>query len=782
MRVPLQWLREFVELPLDARRVAEMLAQLGFPVERIEDRPRISGVVAGRIVELQKHPNADRLQVGLIDVGDAQPLTVATAAANVAAGQMIGVATIGARLPQLTIERRKMRGIESQGMMISADELALDPQWFEDGILQLGNDAAPGDDLVERFGLLEPVLDVEITANRVDAMSILGLARELAAVQGATLQLPPLTDVTPANDDSPAVLVESPDCVRFIAQRFDDVRVGTAPAWMRIRLALAGQRPINSIVDIANYVMLEVGQPLHFYDAARIDGNALIVRDARPDEALTTLDGTDRKLTPQALVIADRRAALGLAGVMGGRDSEVTPETRAIVLESATFNGARIRRMSGALGLRSAASSRHERSPAEALADLGAQRAATLLLKAGAAAHQARAFGVARSASAIEFPLRDVDRMLGFSPPPAECAEYLDRLGFTVRLHDDRLTATPPPWRRDVQLAADVIEEIARIAGYDRIEAAIPAVRAHGIESAEYRRLHAVAATLSALGYREIVTYALHGASVLQRLHSAGVDLAARSVELRNPLSEDQRYLRASLMPAMLEYFSRIDRPMRAFEIGHVFSQGHRQPIERSAVTFAFAQAREGPAWRDDHVLTLKADCERLLHAVIGGPEIEAAAHAVPGLHPGKSAVLRSGGKIVAELGRIDPRLQTAFSVRLPVYLATIYPAELPQTVPPRYAPPSKFPSTYRDLALVCNETTPAARVQAWVADAIGPLCISARAFDEYRGPQVPQGQKSLAVRVILQRFDETITDDQADAAVSQALSILASHGITLRQ
>ncbi|MGA8326607.1 MAG: phenylalanine--tRNA ligase subunit beta, partial [Candidatus Cybelea sp.] len=324
MLVPISWLREFVALPDDVAAIADRLAMLGFPVAGVERRPKISGVVTGKIAALGKHPNADRLLVAQVDVARDAPLTIATAATNVAEGQTIAVATIGARLPALTIEARTMRGVASQGMMISAEELALPGDWFEDGIMQLEPATAPGIDVVELYGLDTDVLDVEITANRPDSMSILGLARELAASYDRTLHLPPLANPGEKFGEALSVAIESPDCTRFVAQRFDDLRVVPAPAWMRIRLALAGQRPINNLVDVSNYVMLETGQPLHFYDASEIAGGRLIVRDAREGERIETLDGVQRTLSPQALVIADDERALGLAGLMGGASSEVT--------------------------------------------------------------------------------------------------------------------------------------------------------------------------------------------------------------------------------------------------------------------------------------------------------------------------------------------------------------------------------------------------------------------------------------------------------------------------
>ncbi|HEY9179719.1 MAG TPA: phenylalanine--tRNA ligase subunit beta, partial [Candidatus Baltobacteraceae bacterium] len=356
MKVPLGWLREYVDLPSDPQKVADMLAQIGFPVDAIEARPVVTGVVVGRIEALEKHSNADRLQVGKINVGNSALLTIATAATNVATGQTIPVATIGAQLPQLKIEPRKMRGVDSQGMMVSAGELALPPEWFEDGIMQLEPDLELGTNVVEYFRLSEAVLDVDVTSNRVDAMCMVGLARELAAYQGVALREPQPREVMPDGASGARVSIESNDCRLFAVQQFSNVRAGSSPAWMRIRLALAGQRPINNLVDISNYVMLETGQPTHFYDAAKIPHAHLIVRDARVGERLTTLDGVEHELTNKDLVIASERGPEGFAGLMGGARSEVSAETTAILLEAAIFTGSRVRRMSARHGFRSEAS------------------------------------------------------------------------------------------------------------------------------------------------------------------------------------------------------------------------------------------------------------------------------------------------------------------------------------------------------------------------------------------------------------------------------------------
>ncbi len=785
MRVPISWLREYVDLPRDAHEIADRLAMLGFPVEEIAERPTISGVVVGKIVTIEKHPNADRLQVCMVDAGGETPLQIATAATNVAVDQVIPVATIGARLPHLTIEPRKMRGVESQGMMCSAEELALPAEWFEDGIMQLDATTPLGINVVDLFGLDDAVLDVEVTSNRVDAMSVIGLARELAASYGAPLRLPSFENPGTAEEPAgaaPRVTIESPDCTRFVAQRFDGVRVGDAPVWMRIRLALAGQRPISNLVDISNYVMLETAQPLHFYDASRIQDAHLIARDAREGETLVTLDEVERTLTPLALVIADAAGALGLAGLMGGAASEVRAGTTAIVLEAANFEGVRVRRMSMQIGLRSEASSRHEKTLAPALTEIGAARAAQLLVQLGARAYRPRAFGADLvPAPAIELPVRDVERLLGLKLDATRISQHLERLGCTVTPGEHTLAVTPPAWRRDLVIAADLIEEVARVEGYDTIAAIEPSVPSHDIPSAQYDLETKLAATLASLGYHEILTYSLQGQSVLDKVARAGITPSHDRVEVRNPLSEDQRYLRWALAPGMLEYAARIDAPVRFFEIGHVFAR-ERSVGEISMLTFGFAvEPNDEPAWRDTHFLRLKGDCEALLRAVCG-ITVEATRDTRAGLHPGKTAVMMHDGREVANFGKIDPRVAHSFGVRLPVYVCNIFLEHIPEYRTPRYHPPSKFPSTARDLALVINLDVTAEQVSSVTRRAIGALCLGVRAFDEYRGPQVGEERKSLAIRATIGRYDATITDEEADAAIGRAIDALREElGATIR-
>ena len=745
---------------------------LGFPVAEIVRRPKITGVVTGRITTLEKHPNADKLQVAQIDIGDDAPLTIATAATNVAAGQTIAVATIGAQLPGLTIAARTMRGVASQGMMISAEELALPAEWFEDGIMQLESGVEPGLDVVELFGLDTLVLDVEITTNRPDSMSIVGLARELAASYGVALRLPPLANPGQAaapTGEMPAVSIESRDCHRFVAQLIDGVRVADAPAWMRVRLALAGQRPINNLVDVSNYVMLETGQPLHFYDARSIRGRRLIVRSAHDGEEIVTLDGVTRMLTPQALLIADEERALGLAGLMGAAASEVNPETTAIVLEAATFDGARVRRMSQALGLRTEASARHEKSLAPALTDLGAARAATLLRDLGATIYKPHAHGVEPARPAvITLKIADVGRLLGLPVGVQTAEHHLAALGCEVeRISAESLAVTPPPWRRDLAIAADLIEEIARIEGYDAIPVVVASVAPHEISSAAYVLEARIAQTLKGLGYREIVTHSLRDAG---------------AVEVRNPLSEEQRFLRGSLLPGLLEYLGSYNVPLRVFEIGEIFGMREDGLVERWQLAFGFsAPTLDEPSWHDSHFLALKSDCEALLRDVTGrGVEMAPASPA--GFHPGKTAAIILDGREIGYLGRSDPRWAKSNDLQHPAYLCTLDLGLLPAHRTPRYRAPSRFPSTYRDVAVVVDTTVSAREIELAISKALGSLCTGVRVFDEYRGSQVDAARKSLAARVTLQRFDTTITDEEADAAVARLLDALhAQFGAEIR-
>ncbi|MEA2786514.1 MAG: phenylalanyl-tRNA synthetase beta chain, partial [Candidatus Eremiobacteraeota bacterium] len=762
----------------NAGEIVAKLAALGFPVDDVETRPKLTNVVVGRITKLERHPNADRLQLCTIDVGGPNTLLIATAATNVAEGQTVPVARIGAELAGgLTIAPRKMRGIDSEGMLISAEEIGLPGEWFEDGIMQLEPAIPLGTDAIAHFRLTDPVLDVDVTPNRPDALSIVGLARELAAAFGVALREPP-SDVqydVDGNDDA-RVTIETVDCKRFVFQRASGLRVRPAPASIRIRLALAGQRPLNNVVDISNFVMLELGQPLHFFDWNRVTGKHLVVRDARDGERFTTLDDQERTLDARAIVICDDDGATSIAGIMGGKRSEVEPATTEVLIEAATWTGPRIRRASGALKLRTEASGRFEKSLPLALADLGAARAAHLLEQEGGSVMMPHAAGKPAVAPAqVSLRAGEVERLLGFTLTDDEIERALTSLGFTVHPSTSsgqagtNFDVTPPYWRGDVAIAADLVEEVARVVGYDHVRAEVPPVAAQDIDSAEFDRETDLATTLAGLGYTEAISLSLQPGSVAETWRTNGIAID-EPVQITNPLSEDQRYMRFSIAPALLGFAARdrAVRPYRVFELGRVFADGKPEPSETVQLTALHAggdpSTSSGPFGR------LKSDVLALLRRVTG-VDARAERGTFPSLHPGKTAALRCGDAVVGYVGVVDPRLARAYDVADTTALATLFVDRLPPHATPKYSPPSKFPAVDRDLAVV----VPLDALAGDLVDAVRgeALVRSATVFDEYRGPQVGEGKKSLALRIMLQSDEKTLTDEDADAALARIVATL---------
>jgi phenylalanyl-tRNA synthetase beta chain len=671
----------------------------------------------------------------------------------------------------LTIAPRKMRGIDSEGMLISAEEIGLRGEWFEDGIMQLEPTIPLGTDVIAHFRLTDPVLDVDVTPNRPDALSIVGLARELAAAFGVALREPPAGvqyDVD-GNDDA-RVTIETVDCKRFVFQRASGLRVRPATAAIRIRLALAGQRPLNNVVDISNFVMLELGQPLHFFDWDRVAGKHLVVRDASDGERFTTLDDQERTLDARAIVICDDDGPTSIAGIMGGKRSEVEAATTEVLIEAATWTGPRIRRASGALKLRTEASSRFEKSLPLALADLGAARAAHLLEQEGGSVMMPHAAGKpAVAPAAVSLRAGEVERLLGFTLTDGEIERALTSLGFAVARSGTDFVVTPPYWRGDVAIAADLVEEIARVVGYDHVRAEVPPVAPQEIDSAEFDRETDLATTLAGLGYTEAISLSLQPGSVAETWRANGIAVDD-PVPITNPLSEDQRYMRFSIAPALLGFAARdrAVRPYRVFELGHVFASAQPEPSETVQLTVLHAGG--DPSTSSGAFGRLKSDVLALLRRVTG---IDARVErgTFPSLHPGKTAALRSGDAIVGYVGVVDPRLARAYDVSDTTALATLFVDKLPPHATPKYAPPSKFPAVDRDLAVVVALDVLAGDLVDAVRDE--PLVRSATVFDEYRGPQAGEGKKSLAVRIVLQSDEKTLTDEDADAALARIIGTL---------
>ncbi|HYM51886.1 MAG TPA: phenylalanine--tRNA ligase subunit beta [Candidatus Dormibacteraeota bacterium] len=790
MLAPLAWLRDYVNVDLAPEALAEQLTLRGMEVSGIG----ISGadwtdVVVGRLLSVERHPNADKLWLTTVDVGGGEPLQIVCGADNVRPGQLVPVARVGAVLPGgRRIERSKIRGVESQGMLCSPIELALGDD--AEGILILGTDDEHrlGSDLAPIVG--EVVLDVDVKPNRGDALSMVGLAREIAAFTGGELRLPDASvheDPTLSASDKVRVTIEdSVGCPRFTARWFEGVSNGPSPAWMQQRLLAAGMRPISAVVDVTNYVMHELGQPMHAYDGDTVPGGQIVVRRGRAGERLETIDHEVRELDDRMLVIADRERAIGLAGIMGGAGTEVTDKTTRVILESAIFHGPTIRNTARRLGLRSEASMRHEKGIGHALPRFAADRAARLIAEITGAAV---ATGIVdndpapKPVTVVELDLARTERLLGISLDADAVGSLISPLGFGAQPSGPgHLAVTVPSHRLDVTAPEDVAEEIARAYGYDRIpgplpEPALPPFRA---DPSEPR--HRVRRILAGLGLDEIVTHALIGPADMTR---SGYDPDdAGLVRVANPLGEQHSILRSTLYPSLLAALAENVRQRRTdawiFEVGKTYWMG----------------GAKGPAWaetagtgrheawhvgialmgprlpraldvdpRDADVAELKGIIEAL-HAALGAPapgfRAESAEERHPHLHPGRSGrLVGAGDRAYGSVGELDPNVAVAWDLPGSPVIAAINLPQLFELVRSevRLSPVPAAQPIDRDLAVVLPDATPLGELLRIVRASAGPMLVSARVFDAYRGAQIGPGSVSYAIALRFQ--PDTAADEK---------------------
>jgi phenylalanyl-tRNA synthetase beta chain len=827
--VPLSWLRDFVELELTPEQLAERLTLLGMEVKHVERwGADWQHVVVGELLTVEKHPRADRLSLTTVTLGDgSEPLSIVCGATNIAPGQRIPVALPGAVLPgDRRIERTEKMGVVSNGMLCSGDELRLTAD--ADGILVLPSDTPLGVPLAEIYG--DVVLDVDVKPNRGDALSILGLAREVAAATGATARGPAIEVVEgsgPSTADRLAVDVQAPDlCTGFAGRWLSGVVVGPSPDHVQMRLLAAGQRPISNVVDATNYVMLELGKPIHAYDGAMIatgpDGRAtIVVRRAAPGERLETLDHLVRELAPDMLVIGDPSGAIGVAGVMGGATSEVGKGTTEVAIESAIFDPVSIRRTAQRLALRSEASSRFEKGQEPRLARLGADRAA-MLIRAWAGGEIAP--GVVDTAPDIPPPARvtfrpaRVDRLLGSRLSPAEQRDLLARVGVetvdaptgsevvvalepdplvVASVGDEAVTAIVPTWRRDIAIEADIAEEVARVRGYELTpsvtpDTSMPPFRASPLEVRELVR-----ETLAGAGLTEVVTTALVSPRhietfVLAReVPSTGDDPqpGGDPIAVTNPLSRDHSLLRRNLLGSVLDVVSVNLRhgteDVAVFEIGKGYARRGAEPHEWWRLGLALVGAAEAPAWnrraRAYDLDDAKGVIE-LLARRLGVPRVTWSPEAgEPVFHPGRTTRAEAGGRLHGLVGEVHPGIAEAWELRTTqhVLLAEVALDGLAagRLSPERAGAVPRFPDVDRDLAIIVPEATPAATLEALLREHGGPLVRDVTLFDIYRGVPLAADEKSLAYRVRLAAPDRTLTEAELDDAVAGIVAALPAIG-----
>ncbi|MFN8161339.1 MAG: phenylalanine--tRNA ligase subunit beta [Solirubrobacterales bacterium] len=818
MRVPLSWLREYCDPGMEAAELAERLAMRSCEVERIDavGPPSPEGFVVGRVLSVDGHPDADRLSVCRVDTGEGLR-TIVCGAPNVAEGMTVPVALPGALMPDGTkLRSAKLRGVASEGMILSETELEVGED--AEGIIALPDGPAPGTPLAEALPLGEGVLELEVNSNRVDCLGVYGVAREVHAITAAPLAAPPWGEDAPAEGPGEAgalasVRVEVPElCPRFTARLFTEVAVGPSPLWLKARLTAAGQRPINNVVDITNYVMLMTAQPLHAFDLDRVPGGELIVRRAEPGERMTTLDGVERELTPDTVLVCDRDGPTGIAGIMGGQVSEVSEGTRSVLLEVATWNGPNILRTSRDLGLRSEASNRFEKQLHPELA-IRAQRIASRLMVELCGARLAP--GTLDVAAAIPPPHRIVLRnsrvggLLGMEVEPDLSATYLERLGFGVERQGDDLEAEVPPHRHfDVTREVDLVEEVGRIHGYDaHLPATLPREGGDGGGLTRQQRLRRRAEdTLAGLGFDAVVTIGLTDPGMPERLRFGAGDPRAAQIRVANPLSSEHSELRTTLLGTLLDA-ARYNRAHGAerialFESARAYlAEGRRSggPAggefvgRRPAVAHephriaVLASGEIAPSgWRDRGVpadfYALRGVLEALA-AELGAEAGVTGADPEPFLHPGRSGAILLGGEPAGWIGEVHPLVCRSWdldpAVAFELDLAALVAAS--RSGRESYEDVITYPAVIQDIAVVAAEELPAERVRAAVVEAGAPLLRSARIFDVYRGEQVGEGRRSLALRLEFRAADRTLTDEEVAGVRGRIEGRLAEIGGSLR-
>ena len=827
MRVPFGWLCEYVAWDRSVEELAGLLSLSGTEVERIDwvGAPRhpenLALFVVGKVVTKEKHPNADKLSLCLVDVGprNGGVLQIVCGAANFAAGDVVAVALAGATLENgLKLRKANLRGVESNGMMLSEQELGYETQ--SPGIVVLPPQFAVGDPLAGHLPVAEAVLEVEVTPNRPDCMSIYGIAREAAAAAGLSLSPPPTAEAPAAGEPAEcdiAVEIADPDlCARYGAKVIRGLTVGESPAWMKARLTHAGMRPISNVVDVTNYAMLAVGEPLHAFDATKIAGNTLIARRSRPGEKIVTLDGIERSLQSDNLVIADVDKPLVIAGVYGAVDAEVDEKTTEIVLEAATFNGPSIMRTSREVGWRSEASSRFEKGLDPACVPQGLAMAARLFHELCGGAVAPGTVDVWGDAPPPPPRLRyrpaKSDGLLGVAVGWEEQADILRRLECDVDGDDEEFFVTPPTFRPDLEREVDLIEEVGRLNGLDKVPETLPLRRdAVGSLTAAQRVRRVVRQTLVGAGLDEVITWSFVGRDTLEKLGLGEGDGRDAPVALANPMSGEHAVMRTTLLPGLLatvrDNLAHLNFPLALFEQGRVYLAGDGGGAESGESAAAEAAARGGSAryerpwpvgepetvgialcgpahaeaWtgvsRPTDFFTLKGHVERLLatlavEATVFEPSPE------PFLHPGKSAAVVVGGRPIGWLGLCRPDVALRFGVEdEDVYVAELSLDPLVERglATPIFEDLTTYPPATQDLAFVIDADVPAARIVELVRTSGGKLVRQVSVFDVYEGEQVPEGRRSLAIRIVMRSPERTLIEKEIAGVREKVLAALQS-------
>ncbi len=796
MKISLNWLKRYVDIPVSVEELCSRMVMAGFEVEDIEDLSQtMKNVVVARILRLEKHPDADKLQLCRMDVGGDTPIQIITGATNVFEGALVPAALHDSYLPNgAHIKRGKLRGLPSEGMLCSGEELGLKESDYPgaevNGILILQEDAAPGTDLRDLLGLNDTVIDFKITANRPDCQSVLGVAREVSVVLRTAFHPPVPSYQTTGGDirEHIAITVEDYDlCPRYLGRVVQNLRIAPSPKWMRESLRAAGMRPINNIVDITNFVMLETGQPMHAFDLRDVRGRQILVRRAHPGEPITTLDGRDHTLTADMLVVADAEAPSCLAGIMGGLDSEIKEDTRDLFLECAKFRRDSVRRTARALGIRTESSARFEKGVDIRGVEYAMERALQLIseLDAGDIVEGAidRHQGLPED-RVLSVPVSQITALLGVEVPEETMVDILNRLSIQTTLKDHVLTSRVPSFRDDVEGRADLAEEVMRIHGYDHIRSTpMQGEITRGKKLPQLRNTDILKTILTAQGLREITTYSFISAKASDLLSLPESDPRRSVIPLLNPLGEDYAVLRTQLVTSMLTVLStnknRKNPTVRLFEVGKLFVPKSlpltEQPDEIPALCI-------GLYGQDEDFFTLKGIVEALLARF--GADASFIRSCEPFLHPGRQARVQVGETSVGVLGELHPDTAERFGLDTRVYVAELRLEPLFACAGNKrviFRPLPRYPAVERDLALVCDEGMPVADIQQIILRAGGRHLESVELFDVYQGAQIEKGKKSVAFSLRFRDADGTLADEDIEPALHKIFTNLQEKGCILR-
>lgn len=796
MNLSMKWLSDYVKADMPIKDYCHALTMSGSKVESFEvEGENIKNVVVGKILSVTPHENSDHLVVCQVEVGKDSPIQIVTGASNVNAGDIVPVALDGSTLPNgVKIKKGKLRGVESNGMLCSLGELGLNkhdfPYAIEDGIFIMQEDCEIGQDIQSAIGLNDTSVEFEITSNRPDCLSVIGLARETSATFNTPLNVPvpSFRGVDGDIDSMLKVTIHNTEkCKRYCAGIVKNVKIEPSPRWMRERLRASGVRPINNFVDITNYVMLEYGQPMHAFDLRYVDGAEINVRNAVNGEKITTLDGVERELSDDMLVIADKNKPVAVAGIMGGEYSGIMDDTNTVVFESAYFEPIQVRRTSKKLKLKTDASSRYEKGVDPLISMTCLERAFQLVEELGAGEVVRTVIDrdyTDKTPASVEFNSEWINSFLGTDIPESDMIEYLERLDFRI----ENGKAIAPSFRIDIECKADIAEEVARIYGYNNI----PSTEFKGVATAELtpeqkfiRRLENITV---GLGYYGIATFSFVSPKTLDKIGLPADSSLRNVVKISNPLGEDTSVMRTTTLPSMLEVLAtnyNYRNPVaKLYEISkeYIPVEGKELPDEPQRLTL-------GMYGGDVDFYDIKGTTEKLLESLnihdveyVRAGESDAFDETVA-LHPGRSAVIIKNGTALGYIGELHPQIQEKYGFNTKVYVGKFNIPELMKTADTKitYKSLPKFPATTRDLSIICDDEIPSAKLEAIIRKSVGKILEKVTLFDVYKGRQIADGKKSISYSIVMRSHDGTLNDEQADNAMKKVLKALSEIGAELR-